>query len=285
MILKMSLALAAGIGAAFLSMSASAQFGGEPSKLDLVKVQDDVYVIHNELVPGNTTAVITDDGVLMVDNKFPVDYPNIMRLLRTVTDQPVKYVVNTHYHGDHSGSNALMQADGTQVIASENARIKMIDGNQSGLPDLTLDDHMRVYLGGIEFDIHYFGRSHTDGDIVVHIPDHSLIIMGDMFTHGEGVPELIDYAGGGSARAWTSTLDGALQLDFDTVIPGHGAAQTSRAVLEDYRDSTARLQETVRQMRRANRSPADIEAVLRSEFGWEDFHVGMSLPGLLVELQ
>jgi cyclase len=274
----------AGLASLCLVATASAQFGSEPAKLDLVQVRDDIYVIHNDGVPGNITVLVTDAGVLMVDNKFPIDYDNVMTMLRSITDQPVKYVIDTHFHGDHTGNNAALQAEGAQVIAAANARAKMVEDGLPGLPDITIEDHLRLYLGGVPVDAYTFGRSHTDGDVVVHFPDHGVIAMGDMFTHGVGVPQLIDYAGGGSARAWTHTLDQALKLDFDTVVPGHGLL-TSREVLEAFRDDTLRLQEMVRAMNRAGRSAADIEAMMRSEFGWQDFHVERSLAGLLVELQ
>ena len=125
--------------------AAWSQFGAGPSELSLIEVREDIYVIHNALVPGNVTALITDEGVLLVDNKYAVDYENIMDLLGEVTDEPVVYVVNSHYHGDHSGSNALMQERGARVIASENARVKMIEGSQPGLPDITLDEHVCYY--------------------------------------------------------------------------------------------------------------------------------------------
>lgn len=278
---RLGMALLMGVS---LTGAAVAQFGSAPAMLDIVEVRDDIYMIHNEGVPGNVTLLVTESGALMVDNKFPIDYENIMDLVRSVTDQPVKYVVNTHYHGDHSGSNAKMQAEGVQVVAAENARVKMIDSGQPGLPDITIEDHVRIYIGGVPVDAYHFGRSHTDGDLVVHFPDQGVISMGDMFTHGEGLPQLIDYAGGGSARAWTKTVDGALGLDFETVIPGHGVV-TTRETLEDFRDSTVRLQEMVREMLRAGRSAEDVEAMMRSEFGWQDLHVQMSLRGLVVELQ
>jgi glyoxylase-like metal-dependent hydrolase (beta-lactamase superfamily II) len=268
----------------FLAHAATAQFGTQPAELSLIEVREDIYVIHNPGVPGNVTALVTDEGVLLVDNKFAIDFENIMDLLESVTDEPVVYVVNTHYHGDHSGSNALLQERGARVIASEAARVKMIEGSQPGLPDLTLDEHMRIHFGGVPVDIYYFGRGHTDGDVVVHFPDQRVLAAGDLFTNGPGLPQLVDYAGGGSARAWTGTLSRALKLDFDTAIPGHGRV-SSFAEFMAYRDASQRLQDTIREMNRAGRTPAEIEAVLRSEFGFEDFHLGMSLSGILVELQ
>lgn len=264
--------------------AASAQFGAEPAELSLIEVREDIYVINNAGVPGNVTALVTDEGVLLVDNKFAIDFENIMDMLESVTDEPVVYVVNSHYHGDHSGSNALLQERGAKVIASEAARVKMIDGNQPGWPDLTLDEHMRIHLGGVPVDIYYFGRGHTDGDVVVHFPEQRVLAAGDLFTVGQGLAQLVDYAGGGSARAWTDTLSRALMLSFDTAIPGHGRVSTYAEFMA-FRDDTQRLQDTIREMSRAGRTPAEIETVLRSQFGFEDFHLGMSFNGLLVELQ
>ena len=268
----------------FFCVSAQAQFGNAPAELELIKLNDDMYVISNVAVPGLVTVLVTDEGVVLVDDKFEIDYDGIMRLVRSVTDQPVKYVINTHYHGDHSGGNALLQERGAKVVASENARIKMVEESQPGLPDVTLDEHVRIYLGGVPVDAYYFGRSHTDGDVVVHLPEHSIIVMGDMFTHGDGLPQLVDYRGGGSMRAWPRTLDGALALDFETVIPGHGVV-TDRARLERFRGETAKLGDTVRTMIRAGRTADEIESVLRSEFGFQDLHVQNSLAGLLVEMR
>ena len=78
----------------FALPAAQAQFGDKPAKLELVKVQDDLYVIHNDYVPGNTTALITNQGVILVDDKFEIDHDNIVAMLKTVTNQPVKYALN-----------------------------------------------------------------------------------------------------------------------------------------------------------------------------------------------
>lgn len=273
-----------GVAAACAALPAAAQFGDKPSKLELVKVQDDLYVIHNDYVPGNTTALITNQGVILVDDKFEVDHDNIMAMLKTVTNQPVKYVINTHYHGDHSGGNARLQAAGTLAVASAQARARMVEGKMSGLPDITIAPRGTLYLGGKVVEMYWLGRSHTDGDIVVLFPQNRAIATGDMYTHGEGTPELIDYAGGGSAKEWTATVANALKLDFDTVIPGHGDV-TNKAELVKFRDSTKRLTELVTQMVRQKKSKADIEATMRKEFGWQDLHVQRALDGLIEEMR
>jgi glyoxylase-like metal-dependent hydrolase (beta-lactamase superfamily II) len=267
-----------------LASSANAQFGTQAAELDLIKVQDDLYVIHNELVPGNTVALITDDGVLLVDDKFEIDHDNLMAILKTVTDQPVKYVINTHYHGDHSGGNAKLQALDAIAVASDQARMRMVAANQPGLPDVTVRDTASLYVGGKPVQLYWLGRSHTDGDVVVLFPEHGVLAAGDMYTVGEGLPQLIDYAGGGSAKEWTATVDKVLQLNFDTVVPGHGTVVT-KADMQQFRDSTVRLRELVGELVSQNKPKAEVEAAMRVDFGWQDFHVQMSLDGLINEMR
>jgi cyclase len=264
--------------------AANAQFGTEPAKLSLVKVRDDVYVIHNDFAPGNTTALITNEGVILVDDKFEVDHDNVVAMLKTVTSQPVKYVINTHYHADHSGGNAKLQADGTLAVASIQARERMVEGKQPGLPNITVQPRGALWLGGKSAEIYWLGRAHTDGDVVVLFPESKVLAAGDMYTHGEGTPQLIDYRGGGSAKEWTATVEQALKLDFETVVPGHGDVATKRD-MTTFRDSTKRLTELVTQMVKQGKSRADVEKTMRMEFGWQDFHVQLGLDGLVNEMK
>src|SRR5262245_15611684 len=120
----------------------------QPAKLDLVKITDDLYAIHNDYVPGNSTALITNEGVILVDDKFEIDHDNILAQLKKVTSQPVKYVINTHHHGDHTGGNAKMAQMNVQVVASQEARENMIEGKLPGPPAVAFDHHAHVYLGG-----------------------------------------------------------------------------------------------------------------------------------------
>src|SRR5712691_1939756 len=154
-----------GLMAAAMSVAyVHAQFGNAPSKLNTVKITDDLFVIHNDFVPGNTTALITSEGVVLVDDKFEVDFPNIVAEVKKLTPLPIKYVINTHHHGDHSGSNAKMQAMNVQVVASEQARENMVDARQSGQPTIVFDHHAHIYLGGKSVEMYHFGRAHTNGD-------------------------------------------------------------------------------------------------------------------------
>jgi len=105
-----------------------------------------------------------------------------------------------------------------------------------------------------------------------------------MFTFGDATPQLVDYAGGGSAVEWTKTVDGALQLGFDTVVPGHGVV-TTRQELQKFRTSTMTLRTRVHDLMSKKSSRAEVEKMLRSEFHFADLHVQVSLDGLMKELQ
>jgi len=272
--------LFSGLGVAYLH----GQFGQQAAKLDLVKVKDDLYVIHNDFVPGNVTALITNEGVVLVDDKFEVDHDSIMAQLKKVTNQPVKYVINTHHHADHSGGNAKLLQLNVQVLASEEARENMVDGKQPGLPTIAFEHHAHVYLGGKSVELYHFGRAHTNGDVVAYFPAQRVLAAGDMFTFGDTTPQLIDYAGGGSAKEWTKTLDSVLQLDFDTVVPGHGAV-TTKQELRKFRDSTVTLRTRIHDMLVQKRPRADIAKMLQTEFHWAELHLNVSLDGAMAELR
>jgi glyoxylase-like metal-dependent hydrolase (beta-lactamase superfamily II) len=154
-----------------------------------------MYVISNVAVPGLVTALVTDDGVLLVDNKFEIDHDSIMAMLRTVTDQPIKYVINTHYHADHSGGNAKLQALDAVAVASDSARARMVAQNQSGLPDVTLNDRAALYIGGKGVEIHSVSPAHTDGDVVVLFPDYGVLAAGDIFANGPGTSAQLSHPG------------------------------------------------------------------------------------------
>ena len=118
----------------------------------------------------------------------------------------------------------------------------------------------------------------------MYFPAQRVIAAGDMFTFGDATPLLIDYSGGGSAKEWTTTLEGALKLDFDRVVPGHGLV-TTKAELQKFRTNTVTLRSKVHEMLVAKKSRADIEKMLRADFHFGDLHIGRSLDGMIAELQ
>jgi glyoxylase-like metal-dependent hydrolase (beta-lactamase superfamily II) len=263
--------------------TANGQGGFGPPELTTVQVRENIYMIRSGM-SGNVTVLVAENGVLLIDDKFAMDHDGIIAKLAEITDQPVRYVINTHLHQDHTGGNARMQALDADVIASENARRIMAETQAEGLPNITIDDYLRIYHGDFVIDLHYFGRGHTDGDIVIHLPEERLVVTGDLFATWEPYVHLIHYEAGGGARDWSRSLERALDLDFDTVIPGHSGV-TDRATMEGYLAETIRLQDMVREMNRAGRSRDDIREMLAMEFGWSDFMMNFGLEGIVTEMQ
>jgi glyoxylase-like metal-dependent hydrolase (beta-lactamase superfamily II) len=264
---------------------AHAQFGAAPVELELIRLNDDMVVISNVAVPGLVTALITDDGVLLVDDKFEIDHDGIMAMLRTVTDQPIKYVINTHYHNDHSGGNAKLQALGAVAVASEPARARMVAQSQPGQPDFAFSDRAALYIGGKTVEIYRVSPAHTNGDVVVLFPDYRVLAAGDIFANGPGTSaQLVDYGGGGSAKVWPNAVAEALELEFDTVVPGHGLV-SARADFEAYHERTLRFRAVLTELVSRGLSRDQIEAVVRADFDWEDFHVQSALDNLINEFR
>ena len=248
-------------------------------KLTLDKVKDDLYVISGD--GGNVAAYITDEGVIIVDDKFDADVPEILAKIKSVTDKPVKYVLNTHQHGDHTGGNQKLLPS-AEIIIHENARANMVTGKMPGIPRVAYSDQTGVYLGGKEVLARHFGRGHTNGDAAIYFPALKTVHTGDLFV--SGIP-FIDYSAGASAKEWTTTIDGILKWDFDTVIPGHGPV-SKRADLIKFRDNFANMRDHVSSMVRAGKGKDDVLKMLVADFGWSASGLaGRAVDGLISELK
>ena len=205
----------------------------QEARLQIRGVKDGLYVIpgfDGGQSGGNVAVRVTDDGVIIVDNKFPYSFDFITEQVRKITDQPIKYVLNTHHHDDHSGSNADFLPT-AEVIAHKNARANIVRNNQPGPPRVIFADETAVFLGGAEVQMFHFGRGHTDGDAVAYFPDLRTVHTGDLIVFGQRLDgstlsPFWDFGNGGSVLEWPATLTGLLALDFDTVIPGHGPLLT-----------------------------------------------------------
>jgi len=215
------------------------------------KVKDNLWAICSQSndcpiigAGGNIGVRVTNEGVIIVDDKYEPDFGYIYDAVRNITDQPIKYVINTHNHGDHTGGNVKF-GKLAELISHKNARENMVRGNQPGLPRLVFTDQTSIYLGGVEVQARYFGRGHTNGDIVIYFPEVKTIHTGDLIN--ETTPFNVDYANGGSATEWPKTFDNIAKLDFDTVIPGHGKIMT-RADFENYRQRINTLYQRMTQL-------------------------------------
>ena len=278
--------LATVIGASLASIQALTQ-QQPPPQLKTNKVSDDLYEIEGD--GGNVAVLVTNEGVLLIDDKFDQDHDQIISNVKSVTDQPIKYVINTHYHADHSGGNAKFLST-AQIISTANSRTNILQHKQSNAPPdvaparITFTQEASVFLGGKEVRAKYFGRGHTNGDAIIYFPAERTIHTGDLMS---GASPLIDYSGGGSIVEWTKTLDAAMaQLDFDTVIPGHGAV-TNKAGLMTYRNNVEKLRNRVTGLIRERKTQDDITKVMTAEYGWapNSLNISWSVPGFMTELK
>lgn len=261
----------AGAWAAYTQQPAKGDAKGKAAPataFTLVKVADDLYDIDGGGA-GNVGVYVTDEGVILIDDKFEQHHDEILANVKKVTAKPIKYVINTHHHGDHTGGNEKLQAmNGVEILLHANARKNMVDGKAPGIPHIAFADSAQVVLGGKEVWARHFGRGHTNGDSVVFFTARRTIHTGDLMA---GTSPLIDYSAGGSLIEWTKTLDAVLKLDFDTVIPGHGNV-TNKAGLQAYRDNIAVMQTRIREMVRQGKSKEDVRQFLRANYGWGDLH-------------
>jgi glyoxylase-like metal-dependent hydrolase (beta-lactamase superfamily II) len=271
------------VAAALAVTPVAAQGGFGPPEMTRVEVRDNIYTIRNQMA-GNSTLIVGEEGVVLVDDKFPQDHDAIMRLVREVTDAPLLYVINTHMHPDHAGGNPGMRGVGAAIIASENARRIMAERDTPGLPNITLREYLRIYLDDMPIDLHYFGAGHTDGDVVVHLPTEGVVITGDLFALYGPYRAVIDYSAGGSLRDWTRTLNRMLELDFDTVVPGHSGT-TDRQNVEGYVEYLQRTGDMVRELNTQRRPREDIQAMLESEFDWGRLELLVGLDGVIAEMR
>jgi len=192
-----------------------------PPDLNVIKIADDLHILEGS--GGNTAVYQTDEGVILVDDKFAQNVPQILAKVRGLTDKPIRYVLNTHLHGDHTGGNAeLMKMPGVETFAYQAARDMMIEQKLPGVPRIAFGDRGSVTLGGKTVEAYYFGRGHTRGDMFYYFPARKTVHTGDLFVR---TSPNIDYRSGASVKAWPATLNAALkQFDaVEVVIPGHGA--------------------------------------------------------------
>ena len=212
-----------------------------PQPLNLQKVTDNLYVLIGD--GGNSAFMPTTDGVILVDDKFAADAPQITAKVKSITDKPIRYVLNTHQHGDHTGGNEALLAANAEIVIQKNARANMVTGKPPGLPRITFSEEEQLFLGGREVVAHHLGRGHTNGDAVIYFPSERVLHTGDLFVTGA---PFCDTNNGGSIKEWDQTLRKVLQqYDFDTVIPGHGAV-SKRADLEKFVTTIATVRDRVK---------------------------------------
>lgn len=259
----------------------------EPNQFEFTQVVPGVYHARGSgdmTVGANAGIVVNEEDVLLVDSHIsPAAADALLEDLRTITDKPVRFVANTHWHFDHAHGNQVYPAD-VEIISHEASRAAIAAGRSksgrtydlftAGIPDriagmeatldtltdasarseletgleslttyyaqlqevvptppnTTLSERLTLFRGGREIRFLFFGRAHTEGDVVVYLPDDGVLLTGDMLT--EGLP----YMGDGYVNEWIETLEQLKALDFEWIIPGHGSPYRDRARIDHLQD-------------------------------------------------
>ncbi|MGI9265513.1 MAG: MBL fold metallo-hydrolase, partial [Gammaproteobacteria bacterium] len=236
--------------------SATGQLGDTEVTISGQLLRDSVWMITGR--GGNIGLSVGDDGVYMIDDQYaPLSEP-IRQAVAQITDQPIKFIINTHRHGDHVGGNEYFKGRGALIVAHDNVRARLsvdqesdLFGRQipaspeSVLPVVTYTDALTFHLNGDTIRAFHVAHAHTDGDSVIHFQNANVVHMGDVYFSVQY--PFIDAANGGSIRGMIAAVDVALAMmnDETIVIPGHGPVATNRSELRVYRDMLAGVAESV----------------------------------------
>ncbi len=251
----LALLLAAAPLAAHVKHAKNSQADQKIHKVE--KLADNVYCIFGN--GGNIGLVVTDKYAVLIDDQFENILPGLKAAVKSVTDKPIKYLINTHWHGDHTGGNRGLESQVVAILAHTNVRKRLIEDQkgkpadqQGGLPELTVgeDDpqvraRLDIHLGGTEMHLVHYRAGHTDGDIMVGIPSSHVIHMGDLFFNG--LIPYIDLKSGGSVAGMLENVEWVLSWvpEDSKIIPGHGPVATKKD-LAHFRDFLKAVQAHVK---------------------------------------
>jgi cyclase len=245
--------------------------GGAGQTVEKIRqLKPDLYMITGG--GANTLVRVTPQGLIVVDTKNPGDenFNRVMEEIKSVSNQPVKFVINTHHHPDHVGNNQKFIDAGAQVVALDALKTRMASDPRTkdipGLPTVTFAKDYVLKLGGAEVQAHSYGRGHTGDDTMVYFPDLKVVMVSDQIT--DNAP-LVDFANGGSAVEWPQILDGVLKLDFELAIPGRGEPK-SRADVQAFRNKFATLIERASAAVKAGATRDQLAAQVKvDDLGWQ----------------
>jgi glyoxylase-like metal-dependent hydrolase (beta-lactamase superfamily II) len=231
---------------------------------------DNCYMLEGQ--GGNITVAVAKDGIIMVDGEFAPLHDKIKAAIEAISKQPIKYLINTHFHGDHTGGNELFARDGVIVVAEANVRKRLAAGTSNGLtgaqtppaplgalPSKTYTGAFRIRLNGRVADLEHIANAHTDGDTYVWFKTANVLSTGDTFTNGR-YPN-IDFANGGNIKGMIAASDAYLKLTNakTRIVPGHGPL-ADRAALIEYRTMLITARDRMAQLVKEGKSEDDVVA-------------------------
>jgi cyclase len=267
--------------AALAALASTAALAQEPdySKVEIrtIALAPHTYMLMG--AGGNMGLSVGEDATFLIDDQFGPLTAKIQAAIAAVTDKPAKFILNTHWHFDHTGGNENFGGAGAVIVAHENVRRRMSTDQfiefmktpvpaspHAALPVVTFTQGLAFHLNGDEMRVIHVPRAHTDGDAIVHFVKSDVIHMGDVFFNG--MYPFIDTSSGGTIDGMVAGCDAGLALAGDStkIIPGHGPLGT-KAELQAYRDMLAAVSARVKKLLAEGRKPDEIgQAGVTAEF-------------------
>jgi cyclase len=240
-----------------LAASVAGAQGRDWSKVEIrtQKLAEGIYMLTG--AGGNMGVSVGEDGIALIDDQYAPLTPRIQAALAALSDKPARFVINTHYHGDHTGGNENFGKAGAVIVAHDNVRRRLAAGKlaelghdatppapKAALPVVTFTADVTLHYNGQELRVTHMARSHTDGDAVIEFHGANVIHMGDIFFNG--FYPFIDVDSGGHVDGVIATADRVMAManDETKIIPGHGKL-ASRADLQRYRNMLAALRTSI----------------------------------------
>ena len=252
---------------------ASTPSAAAPAPPDFSKVEikttdlgDHVYMLEGQ--GGNITVAVAKAGIIMVDGQFAPLHDKIKAAIGVISNLPIKYLINTHYHGDHTGGNEAFAKDGATIVAQENVKNRLADGltgaetppaPQGALPTETYTNLTKIRLPGRVANLKHIANAHTDGDTYVWFKTANVLSTGDTFTNGR-YPN-IDFANGGNIKGMIAAADAYLKLTNakSRIVPGHGPI-ADKKMLTEYRAMLVTARDRMAQLVKDGKSEDDVVA-------------------------
>jgi glyoxylase-like metal-dependent hydrolase (beta-lactamase superfamily II) len=229
-----------------------------------------IHVLEGE--GGNITVAVADDGAIVIDSQFAPLYGRIKAAIAALTDKPVRYLIITHFHRDHTGSAEDFGKDGATIVAHENVKTRMAQGTRNGLtgnmvppapaialPKETYKDAMTLRLQGQVAELRHSAAVHTDGDTYVYFPGANVLATGDIVFFGR-YPN-IDFAYGGSIDGMIRGVDELINFarENTTIIPGHGPVGT-KLQMREYREMLVVARDRIQKLKAAGKNEDEVAA-------------------------
>ena len=212
--------------------------------IQITQLSDQVYMLVG--AGGNIGVSVGDDGVFVIDDQYARLTVKIVAAIKTLSDKPIKFLVNTHHHGDHTGGNENMSKLGTTIIAHDNVRRRLQntpnhDGTTNpseALPVITFNDKLNVFINGEQVAIFHVDNAHTDGDAMLYFTESNVLHTGDLYFNG--LYPYIDLGSGGTVNGYIEAIKESLKRinDETKIIPGHGNLSNKK----EFQDNLAMLE-------------------------------------------